>query len=117
MTVLKIDIDKKDILNLFLVVKKIKKYFRNSKISIKETKKGYHLYIQTNQKLSLNESILYQAFFGSDIIRELQNIKNKRNRLFEKKYEFKNNKFCLTSEEKETFFSKIVEFIFNKVIK
>ena len=83
---IKLDIDRSD--NLLYLVSDLEKKLRfvrkmgivKSKIKqVCKTKKGYHVYLTSNEKLTDLETIIIQSCFGSDWMRELLNFRRVRN--------------------------------------
>lgn len=86
MTLIKLDIDRLD--NILYLVSDLEKRLRFIKkmnvVSLKvekvcKTKKGYHIYLRSKDKLSDTEIILIQSALGSDWMRELLNLRRVRN--------------------------------------
>ncbi len=86
MTLIKLDIDRLD--NILYLVSDLEKRLRFIKkmkvVSLKvekvcKTKKGYHIYLRSKDKLSDTEVILLQSALGSDWMRELLNLRRVRN--------------------------------------
>lgn len=95
MTILKVDIDKKDVnwFNLGFLLGQLDKEFLIGieKIDIKESNKGYHFKVWTVADCLSDDTIFYQLVLGSDPQREIYNKCRVRanipnwNRLFTKK--------------------------------
>jgi hypothetical protein len=119
MRLLKIDIDDKGqgVEEFIRRLRFVKCFVRITGVDVKETRKGFHFRVMTEEDLEAWEVLVLQAILGSDFKRELFNYLRVRkglrnwNILFNKKKDA-----FIESEEKETERTRELRYILYRVL-